>query len=125
MPPAKKPTSPSTRPPAAFKEPAALRRLNKSLDSAQEALADASARLPAGAEATRRWHCGKGRSFQARVDQPAGSALNGGEAQHRQGRLSNDVGWRPRSVGRDAAVGEQQAWIVGERVSPITSAQPS
>jgi hypothetical protein len=40
MPPAKKPTSPSTRPPAAFKEPAALKRLNKSLDSAQEALAE-------------------------------------------------------------------------------------
>lgn len=40
MPPAKKPTSRSTRPPAAFKEPAALKRLNKSLDSAQEALTE-------------------------------------------------------------------------------------
>ena len=40
MPPVKKPSSPSPRPPAAFKEPAALKRLNKSLDSAQEALAE-------------------------------------------------------------------------------------
>lgn len=34
MPPAKKPVSPSARSRAAFKEPAALKRLNRSLDSA-------------------------------------------------------------------------------------------
>ena len=40
MPAAKKPTRPSPRARAAFKEPAALKRLNKSLDAAQEALAE-------------------------------------------------------------------------------------
>jgi hypothetical protein len=40
MPSAKKPTPSSSRPSAAFKEPAALRRLNRSLDAAQEALAE-------------------------------------------------------------------------------------
>ena len=40
MPPAKKPTHPSTRTRAAFKEPAAFNRLNRSLDAAQDALAE-------------------------------------------------------------------------------------
>ena len=40
MPPAKKPTPSSPRTRAAFKEPAALKRLNRSLDTAQEALAE-------------------------------------------------------------------------------------
>ena len=40
MPPAKKPTPSSPRTRAAFKEPAALNRLNRSLDAAQEALAE-------------------------------------------------------------------------------------
>jgi hypothetical protein len=39
MPPPRKPTSPARRPPS-FKEPAALKRLNKSLDAAQDALAE-------------------------------------------------------------------------------------
>ena len=40
MPPAKKPAPSSPRTGAAFKEPAALERLNRSLDAAQEALAE-------------------------------------------------------------------------------------
>ena len=40
MPPAKKPAPSSVRRDAAFKEPAALKRLNRSLDAAQEALAE-------------------------------------------------------------------------------------
>jgi hypothetical protein len=40
MPPAKKATPSSPRTRAAFKEPAALKRLNRSLDAAQEALAE-------------------------------------------------------------------------------------
>jgi hypothetical protein len=40
MPPAKKPTPSSSRTRAAFKEPAALKRLNRSLDAAQEALTE-------------------------------------------------------------------------------------
>jgi hypothetical protein len=40
MPPAKKPTPSSPRTRAAFKEPVALTRLNRSLDAAQEALAE-------------------------------------------------------------------------------------
>jgi hypothetical protein len=40
MPPAKKPSRSSPRTRAAFKEPAALNRLNRSLDAAQEALAE-------------------------------------------------------------------------------------
>jgi len=41
MPQAKKPTTPASRPrAAAFKQPAALKRLNRSLDSAQEALTE-------------------------------------------------------------------------------------
>ena len=40
MPEAKKPARPSPRARAAFTEPAALKRLNKSLDAAQEALAE-------------------------------------------------------------------------------------
>jgi len=41
MPPAKKPTtSSSRRTPAAFREPAAFKRLNRSLDAAQDALAE-------------------------------------------------------------------------------------
>ena len=39
MPPAKKPTTSSPRTGGAFKEPPALRRLNRSLDGAEEALA--------------------------------------------------------------------------------------
>jgi len=40
MPEAKKPTRSSPRARAGFKEPAALKRLNRSLDAAQEALAE-------------------------------------------------------------------------------------
>lgn len=40
MPPAKKPAASSSRARVAFKEPAALKRLTKSLDAAQEALAE-------------------------------------------------------------------------------------
>jgi hypothetical protein len=40
MPPAKKPTRSSPRARAGFKEPAALKRLNRSLDAAQEALGE-------------------------------------------------------------------------------------
>jgi hypothetical protein len=40
MPPAKKATPSSPRTRAAFKEPAALKRLNRSLDAAQETLAE-------------------------------------------------------------------------------------
>ena len=40
MPPAKKPASAQSRSGVAFKEPAALKRLNRSLDAAQEALAE-------------------------------------------------------------------------------------
>jgi hypothetical protein len=40
MPPAKKPAVSRPRPPAPFKEPAALKRLTRSLDAAQEALAE-------------------------------------------------------------------------------------
>ena len=40
MPPAKKPTTSSARTRAGFTEPPALRRLNRSLDAAQEALAE-------------------------------------------------------------------------------------
>ncbi|HYB27477.1 MAG TPA: hypothetical protein VEF89_12730 [Solirubrobacteraceae bacterium] len=40
MPPAKKPATSSSRARAAFKEPAALTRLTKSLDAAQEALTE-------------------------------------------------------------------------------------
>jgi hypothetical protein len=40
MPPAKKPTPSAPRTRAAFKEPVALTRLNRSLDAAQEALAE-------------------------------------------------------------------------------------
>jgi hypothetical protein len=40
MPPAKKPATSASRARAASKEPAALKRLNSSLDAAQEALAD-------------------------------------------------------------------------------------
>lgn len=40
MPPAKKPTPSSPRTRAGFKEPAALKRLNRSLDAAQEALGE-------------------------------------------------------------------------------------
>jgi hypothetical protein len=40
MPPAKKPTPSSPRKRAGFKEPAALKRLNRSLDAAQEALGE-------------------------------------------------------------------------------------
>jgi hypothetical protein len=40
MPEAKRPTRPSPRARAAFTEPAALKRLNRSLDAAQEALAE-------------------------------------------------------------------------------------
>ena len=42
MPPAKKPTTSSSEKRAAFKEPAALTRLNRSLDAAQDALAELS-----------------------------------------------------------------------------------
>jgi hypothetical protein len=40
MPPAKKPTASSSRSRAAFKEPVALKRLDKSLESAQQALTE-------------------------------------------------------------------------------------
>lgn len=40
MPPAKKPASTRSRSRVAFKEPAALKRLNRSLDAAQEALVE-------------------------------------------------------------------------------------
>jgi DNA-binding transcriptional ArsR family regulator len=42
MPQAKKPAPRPSRPPAAFREPAALRKLSRSLDAAQEALAELS-----------------------------------------------------------------------------------
>jgi hypothetical protein len=40
MPQAKKPAPRPSRPPAAFREPAALRRVSRSLDAAQDALAE-------------------------------------------------------------------------------------
>jgi hypothetical protein len=62
MPPARKSTTSSSRRSAKFKEPAALKRLNSSLDAAQKALSDLRANAGRdAAKGTRNLHKGLGK----------------------------------------------------------------
>ena len=77
MPQPRKSTRSSTRSSAAFKEPAALKRLNQSLETAQKALADL--RQHAGGKSSKSLHTGVGKfvSSAKRDSRKLSTALKG------------------------------------------------
>jgi hypothetical protein len=113
MPQARKPATPASRARTAFKEPAAMKRLNKSLDSARDALAELSKSSGRDASKGARDLYKDLRTFLTSARRHTGRLASALERDYEraQKQLSADTGGRSR-----AAAG-------GRRAAPRTAAK--